>query len=931
MYAAITPSSPTTWNPEDLMVLSDDSKLCVTLQPTTNPSHFTWRSKHAFTVAPSMSSPVAYFEITAKHWVTIGICRPMYPIDEARPGERPDSAVFHGGDGTLRLGQSATGQPFAAPWGEGDRIGCGVKLRTGAVFFTVNGNSIGAATFASEGSWNFCIGSHNIWDDQTVTIHLSPADWMFDPFVKVSVLKCDQCLHIEFPGCRPHRCILTNLTADASIACCQHPQCVSTLNWPFCIGCRRQGHTFRPLYIREREVRLIASTMLRLEGVSLPMRCLICSGCNAVEFPALGPKPITGEFQRNIDDFKHFGRCQLVPESVDIQLLISEAVFITERFFSTLNAIGPSIFASATPELESLVGDVDFDTIVDFEESTAWQSLSKNRVKQLSSYSALKTALRKPGYAILQLFKDWSGYCARIAPFYQFLSNGYHAIAFYRIKGDLQGMRKFVNQHNVKSYPTFLIMNSGRVINTILGADKKALMEALDDLITELVTQETSFTTEDTASETDIKMVPPILQVASQLAQPEGGLEPKRVSLPYLPPEILEQIIENLMPQDYTLLPIDLITFSLVCKNWHSISQSVLSDSVFDQCVLSPSYEVKSIWRISDLLATARILYPAYSNSITTLSLHLDLLFPNADHSSNGQLIAVEFFRLLSLSPNLNTLKLVLFQASFTGIIGVFDKFLHDLQPFYAKITTLHFETGSLQSLEELKPLNSRIVSSFKPTIYKLLLQNTQCDTRIPEAIPTPKRLKHLQCYPKDLRGSFSFKHMPDPIHCFIEGIWSPTMFTFAFDEESEYDLQQINLNLDDDGIVSEYDWQLRCRRLQTLCITGDFVDKRFLLKLALNAHKLERLVMRPVFMRASGEPAEYSHWESLNWSSMRVLDLKWCLGVDLAFLAVFINACPNLNEVRMESAVSLDCERMMFGQGFHKSDTEGSTVQWQR
>ncbi|RUS17949.1 hypothetical protein BC937DRAFT_89322 [Endogone sp. FLAS-F59071] len=907
MYAAITPgntSSPTTWNSKDLLMISDDSGPCrLTLQPTTNPSHFTWRSEHTFTVAPSTASPVAYFEITAKHWVTIGICRPTYPIDEFHPGERPESAVFHGGDGTFRLGQSKTGQPFAAPWGEGDRIGCGVKLRTGAVFFTVNGNSIGAATFASEGSWNFCIGSHNVWDDQTVTIHLSPADWIFDPFVKISVLMCSQCLNIEYPGCRVHR-ILTNFCPDAHIAWCQYPPCVTTLDWT-CRACSQPGLTLRPLYIREREVRLIASTTLSLEGASLPMRCLICSGCNALEFPALGPKPITGEFQRTIGDFKHFCRCQLAPESVVIQLLISEAAYITERFFSTLNAAGPSVFAGATPELESLVGDVDFDTT---EAEMRPMSLpTHNRVKQLPSYSALKTELRKPGYAILQLCKDWSENCARIVSFYQSLSNRYPLLTYYQIKCDLPGMREFVNQHNVKSYPTFLIMDSGRVINAILGADREALIEAVN--LTSDYDPESPTLPEPTIPEP--QWVPPIRQVASQIE----GQEPKRVSLPYLPPEILEQIIENLMPQDYTLLPIDVVAFSLVCKNWHHISQNSLSDYVFDNCVLSTSYEFKSIWRISDLLATARVLYPSYSNSITTLSLHLDLLLPNLDHYE--KFTAIEFFHLLSLSPNLHTLKLFLFTSTSPGIISELDNFLQDLQPFYARLKTLHFETGHLWSLENIEPLISRIVSSFKPTIHTIPLTSTLFDTRIPDAFPMPKRLKHLQCCPEYLQGPFPFKPMPDPIHCFIEGSWSPNMFTFAFDEETEYDLELKSLDPDNDGI--------------TLCITGDIIDRNFLLNLAQNARKLERLVLRPVFMRISEQPAEYSDWENVSWSSMRVLDLEWCLGVDPAFLAEFIKACPNLIEVRLESAAGLDCEGVMLGQSFHKSDTEGSIVKWQR
>ncbi|RUP43163.1 hypothetical protein BC936DRAFT_137530, partial [Jimgerdemannia flammicorona] len=204
MQAAITPTYPGTWNSRNISGGSSSANpRRITLRPTLgygSDSTFIWKSTNSFTVFPASSGALAYFEITAKYWVGIGICRASFPLGGLRPGWGAGSAGFHGDNGQLYLG-SGTGKSYGRAWQPDDRIGCGVKLRSGTVFFTVNGENIGAATVASQGAWHFCVGFHSKESGQAVIIHYTPTDWKFDPFVKICVLTCENCSSAEFPAC----------------------------------------------------------------------------------------------------------------------------------------------------------------------------------------------------------------------------------------------------------------------------------------------------------------------------------------------------------------------------------------------------------------------------------------------------------------------------------------------------------------------------------------------------------------------------------------------------------------------------------------------------------------------------------------------------------------------------------------------------------
>lgn len=81
--------------------------------------------------------------------VAIGMCSSRFPLQGKMPGWCRHSFAYHGDDG-CKFQNSSLGERYGPPFGEGDRVGCGVRLRppyfpadedvwTGGAFFTHNG------------------------------------------------------------------------------------------------------------------------------------------------------------------------------------------------------------------------------------------------------------------------------------------------------------------------------------------------------------------------------------------------------------------------------------------------------------------------------------------------------------------------------------------------------------------------------------------------------------------------------------------------------------------------------------------------------------------------------------------------------------------------------------------------------------------------
>ena len=82
-----------------------------------------------------------FSNVTCRSSIGIGFSSKNVPLSRL-PGWEPESWAYHGDDGHSFCCQSS-GKHYGPPFSAGDIIGCGVNFRTGAAFFTKNGDHLG--------------------------------------------------------------------------------------------------------------------------------------------------------------------------------------------------------------------------------------------------------------------------------------------------------------------------------------------------------------------------------------------------------------------------------------------------------------------------------------------------------------------------------------------------------------------------------------------------------------------------------------------------------------------------------------------------------------------------------------------------------------------------------------------------------------------
>ncbi|KAL2268865.1 hypothetical protein VTJ83DRAFT_3711 [Remersonia thermophila] len=85
---------------------------------------------------------------------------------------------------------------------------------------------------------------------------------------------------------------------------------------------------------------------------------------------------------------------------------------------------------------------------------------------------------------VADFYADWCGPCKMIAPVFESLATK-HAkpgkIAFCKVNVDTQ--RDVASQYGVRAMPTFIVLRSGSVVDTIQGANPPALTAAVDKAV----------------------------------------------------------------------------------------------------------------------------------------------------------------------------------------------------------------------------------------------------------------------------------------------------------------------------------------------------------------------------------------------------------------------------------------------------------------
>ncbi|KAJ5175101.1 uncharacterized protein N7482_000978 [Penicillium canariense] len=107
-------------------------------------------------------------------------------------------------------------------------------------------------------------------------------------------------------------------------------------------------------------------------------------------------------------------------------------------------------------------------------------------VINISSTEQFSTLLSSSRFVVADFYADWCGPCKAIAPVYdslaQQLSRPNH-ITFTKINGDNQ--KELAQAYSVRAYPTFIVFDTGRKIETVAGANPQKLNEVIRRLASE--------------------------------------------------------------------------------------------------------------------------------------------------------------------------------------------------------------------------------------------------------------------------------------------------------------------------------------------------------------------------------------------------------------------------------------------------------------
>ena len=102
--------------------------------------------------------------------------------------------------------------------------------------------------------------------------------------------------------------------------------------------------------------------------------------------------------------------------------------------------------------------------------------------------SVLLDNMNKKVLSLLYFTASWCGPCQKIKPFLKELSeslktSGEYNIEFYMI--DINKNEEFCDKCNIRSVPTFFIMNGKDLLGSLSGADKTKLSEMIVNVFNE--------------------------------------------------------------------------------------------------------------------------------------------------------------------------------------------------------------------------------------------------------------------------------------------------------------------------------------------------------------------------------------------------------------------------------------------------------------
>ncbi|KAF2871418.1 thioredoxin-like protein [Massariosphaeria phaeospora] len=103
-----------------------------------------------------------------------------------------------------------------------------------------------------------------------------------------------------------------------------------------------------------------------------------------------------------------------------------------------------------------------------------------NNIVAVTSAAHFNTLLAQSTYTIVDFYADWCGPCKTIAPVFAGLADKEAKpgrVQFCKV--DVDSQQEVARKYSVSAMPTFLVLKSGSVVDTIRGANPSALTAAV--------------------------------------------------------------------------------------------------------------------------------------------------------------------------------------------------------------------------------------------------------------------------------------------------------------------------------------------------------------------------------------------------------------------------------------------------------------------
>ncbi|AGO13647.1 AaceriAGL229Cp [[Ashbya] aceris (nom. inval.)] len=100
----------------------------------------------------------------------------------------------------------------------------------------------------------------------------------------------------------------------------------------------------------------------------------------------------------------------------------------------------------------------------------------QSTVSVLRSAAELQAAVERPR-AVVNLSAAWCGPCRAMTPVYKRLSEEHRDVSFYKV--DIDELPEAAHQFGVTGVPTYVVLRDGREHTRVVGADPRALEQAL--------------------------------------------------------------------------------------------------------------------------------------------------------------------------------------------------------------------------------------------------------------------------------------------------------------------------------------------------------------------------------------------------------------------------------------------------------------------